>query len=92
MFGLDRWCDVMIKHQSKDSYNPGEYVGLIYADRLRTLEDKKNVFRVYDYIFGEEFPSYQSFGRFHITKTTVQVGHSLIERRLDGDYVCIDFD
>ncbi|XP_071517971.1 midasin isoform X1 [Panulirus ornatus] len=81
-----RWCDVMIKHQAKESYNPGEYVGLIYADRMRTSEDKRNVFRVYDSIFGEEFPCYQSFGRFHITKTTVHVGHSSIEKRVDSDY------
>ncbi|KAG7171260.1 Midasin-like 4, partial [Homarus americanus] len=81
-----RWCDVMVKNQDKDSYNPGQYVGLIYSARMRTIEDKKNVFRLYNGIFGEEYPCYQSLGRFHITKTTVQVGHSVIDRNQDGNY------
>ncbi|KAK8720293.1 hypothetical protein OTU49_013436 [Cherax quadricarinatus] len=81
-----RWCDIMIKHQSSESYNPGQYVGLIYSDRMRTSEDKKNVFDLYDSVFGEDYPSYQSTGRFHITITSLQVGQSHINRNHNGDY------
>lgn len=77
----------MLKHQSDGNFNPGEYVGIIYSDRMRTAADKENVFRVYNRIFGEAYPSYQSVGRFHMTQKTVQVGHSFINRREDGDYV-----
>lgn len=79
----------MMKNQAKEFYNPGEYIGLIYSDRMRTKEDKMNVFKLYEQIFGQEYPSYWSIGRYSITKTTVQVGHSSIKRKLDGDYVCL---
>nr|XP_045588861.1 midasin-like [Procambarus clarkii] len=81
-----RWCDIMIKYQPKESYNPGQFVGLIYSDRMRTDGDKKNVFDLYDSVFGENYPSYRSTGRFHITRTTVQVGHSKLNRNQDGDH------
>ncbi|XP_047493219.1 LOW QUALITY PROTEIN: midasin-like [Penaeus chinensis] len=81
-----RWCDIMLKHQSESSFNPGEYVGIIYSDRMRTAADKENVFTVYNRIFGEAYPSYQSVGRFHVTQKTVQVGHSFIDRKTGGDY------
>lgn len=87
-FGFYRWCDIMIKYQPKESYNPGQFVGLIYSDRMRTDGDKKNVFDLYDSVFGENYPSYRSTGRFHITRTTVQVGHSKLNRNQDGDHVC----
>lgn len=77
----------MIKNQSEESYNPGEYVGLVYSDRMRTKEDKMNVFTLYDKIFGEQYPSYRSIGRYSITKTTLNVGKASISRNLDGDYV-----
>lgn len=78
----------MLKHQSESSFNPGEYVGIIYSDRMRTAADKENVFTVYNRVFGEAYPSYQSVGRFHVTQKTVQVGHSFIDRKTEGDYVC----
>ena len=79
----------MTKHQAPGKYNPGEYVSLIYSDRMRTTEDKQNVFNVYDRVFGECFPSYKSAGRFHITDKLLQVGHSFIERKVDGNDVSI---
>ncbi|KAK7081093.1 AAA ATPase midasin [Halocaridina rubra] len=81
---LFRWCDVMLKHQLHGRYNPGEYVGLIYSDRMRTIEDKENVYKVYNQVFGDAFPFYKSVGRFNITDTKIQVGHSFLERKANG--------
>lgn len=79
----------MLKQQRQGSYNPGEYVGLIYSDRLRTTEDKKRVFTLYERVFEDNYPSYQSVGRFQVTKTAVHVGHAVLPKNVDGDYVCI---
>ncbi|KAK8382570.1 hypothetical protein O3P69_015426 [Scylla paramamosain] len=80
-----RWCEIILKNQSPDYYNPGEYVSLIYADRMRTKEDKKSVLHLYDRIFGEGYPSYQSIGRYNITAREIQIGHAVINRNFDGD-------
>ncbi|XP_045137299.1 midasin-like isoform X1 [Portunus trituberculatus] len=80
-----RWCEIILKNQSPNCYNPGEYVSLIYADRMRTKEDKKSVLHLYDRIFGEGYPSYQSFGRYNITAGEIQIGHAVINRNFDGD-------
>lgn len=54
---------------------------------MRTIEDKKNVLRLYDRIFGESYPSYQSVGRYQITAEEIKVGHAVIYRNHDGDKV-----
>ena len=79
-----RWCEVILKYQSPNCYNPGEYVSLIYADRMRTKEDKKRVLRLYDRIFGEMYPSYESIGKYSITAKEIQIGHAVITRNCDG--------
>ncbi|KAJ8315790.1 LOW QUALITY PROTEIN: hypothetical protein KUTeg_007940 [Tegillarca granosa] len=42
---LFRWCDLLIENQklkkSLTDLNPGEFVGLVYRDRMRTLTDKQ---------------------------------------------------
>ncbi|CAL4138118.1 unnamed protein product, partial [Meganyctiphanes norvegica] len=81
---LFRWCDVLDQHQDSKTYNPGEFLGLIYSDRMRTYEDKMKVFEIYKKIFGDSYPSYHSSGRFHITQKTLQIGHSLLTRNEDG--------
>ena len=40
---LFRWCDLLLANQKADKLNPGEYVSLIYEDRMRTTQDKKQV-------------------------------------------------
>lgn len=43
---LSRWCDAIAKKakEAKDTfYNPGNSVELIYADRMRTEEDRRKV-------------------------------------------------
>ncbi|KAK3879278.1 hypothetical protein Pcinc_016138 [Petrolisthes cinctipes] len=83
---LFRWCEIMLKHQRQGRYNPGEYVGMIYSDRMRTTEDKKRVFDLYERVFEDSYPSYQSIGRFQITKTAIHVGQAVVTKKVDGDY------
>lgn len=40
---LMRWCQVMKKYSENGTYDPGRFVSLIYAERMRTLEDKQKV-------------------------------------------------
>lgn len=40
---LMRWCQVMEKYTENGEYDPGRFVSLIYADRMRTFEDKHKV-------------------------------------------------
>ncbi|GFS38685.1 midasin [Nephila pilipes] len=42
-----RWCSAIVKFQCGGEFNVGEYVKLLYADRMRTIEDKREVFEVY---------------------------------------------
>lgn len=77
----------MLQHQSVSCFNPGEYVSLIYADRMRTAEDKRSVLRLYDGIFSERYPSYQSVGRYQITSEEIRVGRAAIKRNYHGDKV-----
>ncbi|MGH0171579.1 UNVERIFIED_CONTAM: hypothetical protein FKN15_061690 [Acipenser sinensis] len=37
---LFRWCQLMQADQSPGFYDPGQHVGLVYADRMRTQADK----------------------------------------------------
>lgn len=41
---LFRWCQLMQADQSPAFYNPGQHVGLVYADRMRTEADKAQVY------------------------------------------------
>ncbi|TSL47560.1 Midasin [Bagarius yarrelli] len=40
---LFRWCQLMQADQSPAFYNPGQHVGLVYSDRMRTEADKAQV-------------------------------------------------
>ncbi|RXM29707.1 Midasin [Acipenser ruthenus] len=40
---LFRWCQLMQADQSPGFYDPGQHVGLVYADRMRTQADKTQV-------------------------------------------------
>lgn len=38
-----RWCQLMQNDQTPGLYNPGQHVGLVYADRMRSEADKAQV-------------------------------------------------
>nr|XP_054753628.1 midasin-like [Lytechinus pictus] len=89
---LFRWCDLMVHDQGvegqigvKVQMDPGQHVGLVYGDRMRTADDKEKIYKLYHVVFrtkGEELPSeaYRSSRQFHITHSHVQVGHSFLAR------------
>lgn len=75
---LFRWCDAMIAHQKNPDWFPGEFVSLIYSDRMRTLEDKEHVSTVYSSIFGSS-TLYRSPLSISITCQWTQLGLSMIK-------------
>ncbi|XP_077869169.1 midasin [Saccoglossus kowalevskii] len=80
---LFRWCDLMVENQHSGSWNPSEYVGLIYSQRLRTKDDKIKVLQLFQDVFCQEeggLMPYQSTRQFHITADVLQVGYSFLER------------
>lgn len=40
---LMKWCDVMKKYSKTRTYDPGRFVALLYANRMRTMDDKQKV-------------------------------------------------
>lgn len=40
---LFRWCQLMLVDQMPGCYDPGQHVVLVYADRMRTEADRRNV-------------------------------------------------
>lgn len=48
---LTRWVEAM---QGFESSNPGDFVGVIYADRMRTSADKQRVEDIYKDVFPEK--------------------------------------
>ena len=42
-----RWCDLMVANQAPGCYDPGQWVHQLYADRMRTSDDKRNIVVLY---------------------------------------------
>ncbi|GAA6099361.1 midasin isoform X1 [Tachysurus ichikawai] len=77
---LFRWCQLMQTDQSPAFYNPGQHVGLVYADRMRTEADKAQVLSVFRKVFAEDFDPHLGSRQFHITPLNLQVGSSVLQR------------
>ncbi|XP_057208356.1 midasin isoform X2 [Triplophysa rosa] len=77
---LFRWCQLMQMDQSPGFFNPGQHVGLVYADRMRTEADKAQVLAVFRKVFGEDFEPYMGSRQFHITPLNLQLGYSVLQR------------
>ncbi|KAM4522940.1 midasin [Odontesthes bonariensis] len=75
-----RWCQLMQNDQSPGFFNPGQHVALVYADRMRTEDDKAQVLLVFRQVFGEDYEPYCGSREFHITPLNVQVGFSVLNR------------
>uniref|UniRef100_A0A674DWW2 Midasin n=1 Tax=Salmo trutta TaxID=8032 RepID=A0A674DWW2_SALTR len=84
-----RWCQLMQTDQSPGFFNPGQHVGLVYADRMRTKADKAQVLSVFRKVFGEDFEPYTGSRQFHITPLNLQVGFSVLQRS-GGSPVALD--
>uniref|UniRef100_A0A3B3CZB6 Midasin n=1 Tax=Oryzias melastigma TaxID=30732 RepID=A0A3B3CZB6_ORYME len=75
-----RWCQLMQNDQSPGRHNPGQHVGLVYADRMRSEADKAQVLLVFREVFGEDCSPYCGSRHFHITPLSLQVGFSVLPR------------
>ncbi|XP_065113160.1 midasin [Paramisgurnus dabryanus] len=86
---LFRWCQLMQADQSPGFFNPGQHVGLVYADRMRTEADKAQVLAVFRKVFGEDFEPYMGSRQFHITPLNLQLGYSVLQRS-GGSPIALD--
>uniref|UniRef100_A0A3P9MDK6 Midasin n=1 Tax=Oryzias latipes TaxID=8090 RepID=A0A3P9MDK6_ORYLA len=75
-----RWCQLMQNDQTPGLYNPGQHVGLVYADRMRSEADKAQVLVVFREVFGGDSAPYCGSRHFHITPLSLQVGLSVLPR------------
>ncbi|XP_022106859.1 midasin-like [Acanthaster planci] len=79
---LFRWCDLMVRDQRHGRWQPGQHVGLIYRDRMRSQQDKQKVQDLFQTVFGDDFGDvYEGSRQVHITPVSVQVGHSFLGRK-----------
>ncbi|XP_038059526.1 midasin-like [Patiria miniata] len=77
---LFRWCDLMV-HDQHGQWQPGQHVGLIYRDRMRSQRDKQKVQELFKSVFGDDFAeAYEGSRQVHITPASIQVGHSFLRR------------
>ncbi|XP_059144482.1 midasin-like [Physella acuta] len=77
---LFRWCDLLMDNQTSENLNPGEYVGLIYRDRMRSVADKSKVEELYMSTVEAQYPLYKTSRKMNISSSTLQVGHSFLPR------------
>ncbi|KAL5010016.1 hypothetical protein ScPMuIL_012321, partial [Solemya velum] len=84
-----RWCDVILSNQRIVDINPGEYISLIYCDRMRSAEDKEQVVKLYKSIFPDSQPYYCCSNIISISSSHLQVGHSFLprERQIPNDWM-----
>lgn len=77
-----RWCQAIVQDKNQGGQlHPGEHVGLIYADRMRTAQDREKVLRTYETIFGSGHPLPR--GRdthVYATDSWIQVGSAILPR------------
>ena len=66
-------CIMSLLLQAEGCYNPGEYVGLVYSDRMRTSVDKQHIFCAFSEVFGPESEVYSFSGQWSITSSMIQV-------------------
>ncbi|XP_076466261.1 midasin-like [Babylonia areolata] len=81
---INRWCDLMLANQAGQYIEPGEYVGLLYQDRMRTLDDKARVAQLFAQTFGENAHFYQPSRTVRVGPRHVQAGHAFMQRQGQG--------
>lgn len=81
MRDMFRWCDLIVSGTSKilavkpaPAVDQWEYVDLVFVQRMRTLEDREHVKRVFHRVFGREALPISKFPPFyHVTPKYLQV-------------------
>jgi midasin (ATPase involved in ribosome maturation) len=78
---ISRWCSLMIDHQSDATWDPSQFVDLIYIQRMRTHTDREQVARLYNRVFKPSSPFRpQLHPYFHVTPAHVQIGDAWLPR------------
>ncbi|XP_067673927.1 midasin-like [Haliotis asinina] len=79
---LFRWCELLLANQVPGDFNPGEYVRLVYTDRMRTLADKAKVSEVYSTHFsGLNMKEVYGGSRYMgVGVGHAQIGHAFLTR------------
>ncbi|XP_061423759.1 LOW QUALITY PROTEIN: midasin [Lethenteron reissneri] len=79
-----RWCQLLEADQDPGRYSPGRHVTLVYADRMRSAEDRGKVYELYREVFTEEEDLLEESLHLHVTPALVQAGFSCLRRHSRG--------
>ncbi|XP_055945739.1 midasin-like isoform X2 [Argiope bruennichi] len=79
-----RWCEAIVRSQMRGEYNIGEFVRLIYADRIRNPTDKSQVFLLYKHVMNAKGLSPEHFVMqrpldLNVYEDSVQLGNASIK-------------
>ncbi|KAH9381513.1 hypothetical protein HPB48_005512 [Haemaphysalis longicornis] len=72
---VSRWASLM----ERGPPEPGAHVGLVYAARMRTADDRSRVLGLYKEVFGEDAPEHSP--QVHVTPHWLSVGSAVLPRR-----------
>eukprot|EP00795_Rhopilema_esculentum_P017643 gene17642-9287_t len=82
-----RWCELIVRYQDSSQCDPSEFLDLVYADRMRTIDDKQKVFECYSQAF-QDFDIWKKAmtrkTQFSIGPSHVQVGNSILTRNCEN--------
>lgn len=74
-----RWCQAL--ESDVRPADPAQFVGLIYADRMRSMQDRQTMLASYEGIFSPDHPLHN--GRdlnVYLTESWIQVGSAVLPR------------
>ncbi|XP_076336290.1 midasin isoform X2 [Tachypleus tridentatus] len=75
-----RWCQIMLINQDKKSFDPSEYVRLLYSERMRTAQDKQKVLELFSKVSGKSLQNILPSSQVLMTRDFLQVGHTVFPR------------
>lgn len=53
---ISRWCSLMLDAQREGTWDPSQFVDLIYIQRMRSPSDRQHVVELYNRVFQPEQP------------------------------------
>ena len=81
-----RWCQAVhsaMLEQGGEAIKrsaPGRFVALIYADRMRSPQDKEKMLQLYENVFGPQYPLPHGDRHVYVTDSWIQVGNAVLPR------------
>jgi len=76
---LLRWCQAM---ESDAAPQPGKYITLVYASKMRRLQDKENVLALYREIFEPDYMLVQSTNQLQLSQNWLALGEVKVKRSM----------